>query len=266
MERKGVSHEDLARQQEAFSAILLGSEDPELRRVAHIASSAHQEERLAVYRNNMVHSLKVALADTYPVITRLVGDDFLAVATREYLLESPPKSALLMEFAAGFAEFLSKFRPARKLAYLADVARLEYLWQCSYQAAEAGSLSATDLAEINPEVLSESCFQVHPSLFLLSSPFAVGSIWSVNQPGVEPRVLDVDSPEYLVLVRRGEGFECHVQMSFLDQPGFEFIRCLCLGDSLAESMSKAALIQTDWDGARALACALHNGFFVSLEA
>nr|BFE90967.1 hypothetical protein GCM10020185_15030 [Pseudomonas brassicacearum subsp. brassicacearum] len=44
------------------------------------ANGADPQSRFAVYRNNVLSSLINALADNYPVVTQLVGEEFFSEA------------------------------------------------------------------------------------------------------------------------------------------------------------------------------------------
>lgn len=84
------------------------------------------ESRLKVYRNNTFSNLRAALADVYPVILRLVGEDFFKHAATHFIRAHPSTSGDLNDYGGGFGEFLAAFPPAAELPYLCDVARLEW--------------------------------------------------------------------------------------------------------------------------------------------
>jgi len=114
--------------------------------------------RFAVYRNNVVVSLIDALADTYPVVQQLVGDEFFRAMARVFAFAQPPVSPVMAHYGAGFAEFVEGFPPAAALPYLADVARLEYLYVQVYHAADEA-----------------------PAVRVLHSRYAVASLWAAHQ-------------------------------------------------------------------------------------
>ena len=62
------------RLQEAFSAAVLDSQQPCPRGL--VSRNGHIESRFAVYRNNVQRGLINALAFSYPVVARLVGEYF----------------------------------------------------------------------------------------------------------------------------------------------------------------------------------------------
>lgn len=114
--------------------------------------------RFTVYRNNVVVSLIDALADTYPVVQQLVGEEFFRAMAREFALAHPPTSPVMAFYGDGFVEFIGAFPPAAALPYLADVARLEYCYVQVYHAAEEA-----------------------PAMRVLHSRHAVASLWAAHQ-------------------------------------------------------------------------------------
>lgn len=142
--------------------------------------------RLAVYRHHVATSLTVTLEATYPVVARLVDRRFFRYAADRYIREHPPTGPCLFEYGAGLADFLATFEPIRHLAYLPDVARLEW--------AMNAALHAPDVSPIEPEVLcSVTKVALHPSLTLLASPWPIDSVWRVNQPGADDQTVDLDT-------------------------------------------------------------------------
>ena len=95
-----------------------------------VVSGAGVGRRFAVYRNNVYHSLICALEDTYPVVERLVGEEFFRACGRAFLDGGGfPRHAPLHDFGEGFGDFLDGFAPASaRLPWLGDVARVERAW------------------------------------------------------------------------------------------------------------------------------------------
>ena len=140
--------------------------------------------RLAIYRHHVLTSLTGALRSTFPVVVRLVDPRFFGYAADRYIRRHPPAGPCLFEYGATFSDFLDGFEPARHLAYLPDVARLEW--------AMNAALHAPDVAPIAPDALDvQTPVGLHPSVTLLASPWPVDAIWRANQPGAEDVAVDV---------------------------------------------------------------------------
>ncbi|MBC6429277.1 MAG: putative DNA-binding domain-containing protein [Cellvibrionales bacterium] len=261
----------LAARQGQFSDLIFAATPPPAAEcaAAGLRATAALAQRVAVYRNNVHHALLQALRDTYPAAQRLVGAEFFAASVRAYVRTAPPTAPLLLECAAGFADFLRDFAPARPLPYLPDVARLEYLWQQSYHAAEADSLDPQQLlSTADSAQLADAHCICHPSVQTLHSDYAVGSIWQANQadvPDTEPeQPIDVDRPEWLALLRTGLGLEAQVQLFFLDAPTLALLNQLGAGARLGAAMADTLAEYPDWDAAAGFGFLLKNGFFSQL--
>jgi hypothetical protein len=138
---------------------------------------------LQVYRNNTFANLTDALAAIYPVVRRLVGEGFFEFAADRYIRMHPPRAGNLHEFGESFAMFFGSFEPASSLAYLPDVARLEWAWHEVFHAADHGAPDLARLAAVSESRYGELRFRLHPAARLISSPYPILRIWNVNQDG-----------------------------------------------------------------------------------
>ncbi|HSW81885.1 MAG TPA: DNA-binding domain-containing protein, partial [Usitatibacter sp.] len=93
-----------------------------------LLDDAPADAGVAVYRASVAANFSAALAATYPVVRRLVGEAFFAEAARRFVLSHASASGDLTEYGAGFPAFLAAYPHASALEYLPDVARLE--WAC----------------------------------------------------------------------------------------------------------------------------------------
>ena len=107
------------------------------------AAQGRVERRFAVHRNTVAASLIEALQARFPVVQRLVGEDFFRAMARAFVALEPPSSPLLFLYGESFAAFIARFTPAAPLPYLADVARLEYARGLAYHAADREPLAAS---------------------------------------------------------------------------------------------------------------------------
>ena len=99
--------------------------------------------RLQIYRNNVALNLTGALEAAYPVVRRLVGEEFFRYAAARYIARHPSRSGDLHEFGESFPAFLETFGPVAGLVYLPDVARLEWAIHQVFHAASHPPLDAS---------------------------------------------------------------------------------------------------------------------------
>lgn len=138
-------------------------------------------DRVAVYRNNTRQFFRTALALTYPVLLRRVGDQYFRQLAYEYREAHPSRSGDLHWVGAAFPDWLAARLHAGDYAWLADLARLE--WACE-EAAAAGvepAVSVEVLGALPAEALDDTRLRFQPSLRLVESAWPVWSVWQANQ-------------------------------------------------------------------------------------
>jgi hypothetical protein len=142
-------------------------------------------DRLHVHRNNVLASLTAVLADSFPIVCRLVDQRFFDYAADRFIRMQPPRRPCLSAYGAEFPAFLAAFPPCRHLAYLGDVARLEWAMQYATLAADTMPLRPGSLRAVAAEAAPGLTFRLQPSHSYLASPWPIDRIWRVNQPGAD---------------------------------------------------------------------------------
>ena len=150
--------------QAEFAAALLDAERPVPAGLC-AWNGSDPARRFAVYRNNVIVSLVGALADTFPVLRQLVGDEFFDAMAGLYVRAHPPTSPVLAHYGEGLADWLAAFDPARALPYLSDMARLERARIAACHAGDAQPLAAEAIAArlADPASLPGARPTLHPS-------------------------------------------------------------------------------------------------------
>ena len=209
---------NLARFQDEFVRSLYSMESP-----AHL-----------VYRNTILKGCIDALQANYPAVARLVGEEWFRAAADVYVRRSPPEVPMLIEYGAGFADFLAGFEPAAELPYLPAVARLDRYWSECHAAADEAPLRAPDVAGLAPEILGGMVLKPHAAARWAWFEVPAYSIWSCNRRdslpgGDEP---DIDwRGEGALLTRPGDA----VAWLQLDQAACAFMDACASGLPLAEA-------------------------------
>jgi hypothetical protein len=160
------------------------------------------EARLEIYRHHVLTTLTSALEATFPVICRLVDRRFFAYAADTYVRAHPPTGPCLFEYGDSFPDFLAAFPPCRDLAYLPDVARLEWAMNVALHAPDADALDPACLVDVAAEDMPRLTFAVDPSVSFLDSPWPVERIWRANQDGASSDPVDLASGDVRLEVRR----------------------------------------------------------------
>lgn len=166
-----------------------------------VLSEAPADGPTAVYRRNVLANLHDALAAAYPVVRRLVGDAFFGELAARFARAHPSRSGDLHRYGAELAPFVARYAPARGLAYLADVARLEWAVAQAFHAADARAFDYAGLAAVPAAERPALKLLLEPAARLIASDHPIVAIWEANQAGRDgtPEVLDGGD---LVLVHR----------------------------------------------------------------
>lgn len=244
--------------QTAFTAALLDIRQPCPDGLC-CANGADPASRFAVYRNNVQGSLINALADAYPVVRQLVGDEFFRAMAAVHVQTSAPHSPVMSGYGADLADFIESFEPASSLPYLADVARLERLRTVAYHAADAHSLGHEQIAAAmaDPQSLDGLCVTFHPSVRLLDSAFAIVAIWVAHQTDMTLAEIDTNQGQCALVLRNG----LEVEVFALDPGAFSFIRNLHNGQPLGQALAGAPT----FDVAQTLALLISHGAITRLH-
>src|SRR5258708_13558916 len=169
----------LATFETSFTDALLNADQPIPYGItAH--NAAVPTRRFAVYRNNLVVGLGKVLRSRFPVVEKIVGEEFFAAMARVFVMEQPPRSPLLATYGDEFAAFIAAFEPARELPYLADVARLEAARTRSYHAADATPVDPGQLETLDTDAIGGVRIDMHPSTAIVRSPHPIVPIWAMN--------------------------------------------------------------------------------------
>lgn len=207
------------------------------------------EKRFAVYRNNVVVGLIETLKAAYPVIHRLVGEEFFVAMARAYVAAEPPASPIMLDYGVGFPEFVRDFEPAAMLAYLPDVARLERAWVEAYHAPEALPLTLSALSQVAPSDLPTIRLVPHPSVRIVRSTFPIVSIWQANVGNNDVEPINLNSGEEDALVARPDA---EVEIRRLPAGAAAFMDALQAGVPIADAVKGALSASPSFDLATTL--------------
>ncbi len=244
-----------AMMQKNFAAALLNPDLPVPREVKGQAS-----RRYAVYRNNVTVSLVRALEANFPAVRRLLGDTYFAGLAREFAQAHPPKSPLMFFYGDVFAGFLEEQSDLADYPYLADVARLEQQWRLSYHEQDAPCLSPEAIAALNDDQLAQLRLTPHPAFALLSSRFAMHSIFLANRGDGTSTANSFADPEYVIISRP----HLTVEIQTVSEATFVFFRALVTGETLGAAADVAFQVDANLDLTQCIATLLSVGAFQPL--
>lgn len=198
------------------------------------ADGTPSRERIEVYRNNLRENYRRALANGYPVIERLVGDECFRGLAIRYCRQHPSTNADLQFFGRSFPAFLKSVYCDSAHAYLADVAQLELAIEDALIAHRSEAFDPAELAAIEPSDYAQVRFQLRPGLSLVGSEYPVLAIWQANQADRDGSA-DLASPgENLAVLRELDSAE----IRRLDRSTFALAECLAVGMTLGDASAR----------------------------
>jgi hypothetical protein len=158
---------------------------------------------LEPYRRTLLANRRGALRCAYPVVARLVGEAFFGELADRYGDAHPSRCGDLHRYGSELAAYVEVYPPARALAYLADVARLEWaVFRCGF-AADPEPFDLAALAAVPASRRGEVRFQAQHGLALLPSQHPIASIWEANQPASDGNLASAWEAECAVVFRAG---------------------------------------------------------------
>ncbi len=197
--------------------------------------------RFGVYRNNFVVGLSTALAESFPVIRKLVGDEFFMAMANVFVRSHLPKSPLMMYYGDDFPSFLDSFPPVTKFPYLPDVARLEHARRLAFHAADCVPVGAAALAAVAEASLPAVRFRLLPSVHLVRSKFPIFSIWRYNAtPDQSPLAAHGED----VLIARPFG---DVEIRPLPAGAHAFLSSMLAGETLSRAIEIGNSASSEFD-------------------
>jgi len=225
---------------------------------AMLAEHIHQD-RLDIYRNTFLLSLTKALQLCFPVVQRLVGEDFFEGAAQIFITEHPPRAAWLDQYGGEFPDFLRLFAPATSVTYLGDVAELEWAVNCVLHAPDAAPLDVATLSAIDPEDQNRICFVASPSIRLLYLGHPVDDVWRAVLAGDDDALRNVDIDAglvHMVVERRATG----VEVLRSNELAWRFLSELCSGQTFETAIDRIENFDSAAELAEHLALGRFSGF------
>jgi hypothetical protein len=234
------------RQQQLLAAIRDGEPAPRL--TGWLRDDAPRARRgLQAYRANVLIGAERALADSFPTLRELVGDEAFGALVRAYWHRRPPTCGDLAWYGADLPEFIATDPHLADEPYLADCARIDWALHRIEAAADAAMpvRGLETLAEVDP---SHLWLRLQPGLVVLASRWPVVRIHAAHEvqrhatdfPGkdryAEVRDAMADGESQIAMVWR-DGWRGRVDA--IDDATAAFTVRLQEGGSLADALSAA---------------------------
>jgi len=168
-------------QQQFLAALFNQQQTPEI-----LSSISQQGSRTALdqfncYRDSVVSGITEALAISYPVVKKLVGEQFFNHLCYLYLVQHPSTSPDLNDYGEQFSNFIDTLSNTQSVPYLSDVAKLEWAWQKIINGSNSQTNNLQQLSNLTERQSENIHFQLAAHSTLIHSPYPIHEIWQMNQ-------------------------------------------------------------------------------------
>jgi len=196
--------------QHAFAAQIVAGDGPPLDDWIRVPAGADPAARIAVYTDGYPARVTAALRETYPALANILGDGSLAALCDRYrgALRDEPEN--LNYVGAELPRFLRTDRLTEQLAFLPDLAELEWAVTRCFHAAAGAPFDATRCRRWSFDDWQRAQIRFQPGLALLRSRWPLRALHATRNE--DRSEIDVDleqGGECVVVFRRG--FEVAVE-------------------------------------------------------
>ena len=251
-----------------FHAVTQGQTEPSEHLIGTEVFPA--ERGLAVYANAYFVRLVGCLSESFPAVSRTLGEDAFSDLAVDYLRALPPAGPNLGTLGRGFADHLDATRPeSTGMDGRSLVALARYEWALDQVFDGPGSegtpgLTSDALSSLSPETWLETSLVANPALCLLRLETAVdGYCHTVRGLSPEDAVppLPTEGPRWLALSRRAYV----VRRLVCERSEFALLGHLAQGASIGQALLGVDVEITPEQMHRWFARWMTEGLFVALD-
>ncbi len=208
-------------QKQFLEALFNSDPRPEILSFIDNSGSRSAVDQFQSYRDSVTGSINGALAISYPVVKKLVGEDFFNHITQQYIQQQPSTSPDLNNYGDNFSDFIKTLKNLETVPYLSDVAKLEWAWQKIINGSQSEPGNLESLSHLNEHEIDNVVLTLSPHASLLQSDYAINTIWEMNQDDVNTDIaIDCNNKVNLLIWRNGLDMNITVindsQFYFLD--------------------------------------------------
>ena len=196
--------------QRALSAHIVAGDGPPLDSWIRVPAGADPAARVAVYTEGYPARVTEALRESYPALANILGDGSLAGLSERYrrVLRGEPTN--LNDVGADLPDFLRGDRLTERLAFLPELAALEWAVTRSFHAAACAPFDPVDCKSWSIEDWQRARIRFQPGLALLRSRWPLRALHATRNQDRDEIDVDLEQGGECVLVFR-RGFEVAVE-------------------------------------------------------
>lgn len=222
--------------QQAYAQAIYANDSTPLENMINSSETFSTEQRVGVYQNNTIGTLKNTLSSTYPICESLVGTDYFKQLSQHHIKLNPSDDRNLDKYGANFPETLATLIEQRpelaELAYLTDVAKLEWIHHQTYFADDRQSFDLEAFAALAPEEQTQVIFKLADDVSIIDSPYPIYDIWDCHEQGIDPEITHQEH-NYLLIQRT----QWKITTELIDEHYFALLNAINSQKSLIELTS-----------------------------
>lgn len=166
---------------------------------------------MKVYTHAYVARQQEIIAEQFPALLALLGDDQFADATVRYIRANPPTKRSARWVGEHLADWLRQDATYSALPMIADMATFEWALAHAFDAPDDNTLAMGDLASVPPEAWPMLMFDFHPAVRIVDLRYDVApfqrAVVSEQEPEGAPDPFD--TPTAHVIWRDAESLIVH---------------------------------------------------------
>ena len=209
-----------------FERAILGEPGAQEAMAAHVNAQCGlgAAERVAIYRTAYRMRMRASLAAAFPTTRALAGEVLFAVLADSYVAAHRSPHANLRWYGEDFGPFVARCQPG--LAFLGELAALEWALGLAFDAPDAEAISLADLSQLAPAAWGGLAFSLHPAVRVLTLASNAGALWQAMSDAQEAPAGSLLAAPQAWLVWR-PGHQPHLRA--LDAAEAQALRALAAG-------------------------------------
>lgn len=135
---------------------------------------------LKIYQNNYFGSLQEALAITYDIIQKFVGEDFFEYLAKEYIQNYPLKTPDLINFGDKFYKLIKKNAQCKPYPYLIDLAKIQWHIEKIYNTKYCNELDINILQKMDKQQYPNMNISMSKDTAVIISKYAIFDLYDFD--------------------------------------------------------------------------------------
>jgi hypothetical protein len=177
-------------------------------------------DRVGVYARMYFDRIVQALAEVYPKLAKVVGDDGFRALVSDYLRARPPAHPMLQRAGSQFPAFVGAHPRSVERPWLAELARLEWARFFAVDAPDSAPLRESQLRALDGAAVARLPLRLIAAHSIVESEHAVDGLWRAIHDNVpspraprrcaSPRSILVWRRDVVVMHRPLRSFEARI--------------------------------------------------------